>query len=672
MQIDRIFEKAIRLGIISVDALKNDDTLRLIASEVGLNNIDNLNSLENRLDTKIASSYEDDNMTSNYSYSSDLDNDDELNEDSDNNLDNREEYRENTGNKYKQRSDDDNSENGFNNPLDRMNRAKEKLSEVNPIKERTNEIVENVKENAQNVVKQAVKQEKKEAVKGAAEIALQDPKVRIALIIGAGLLLLIILIIIIAASTTNSNNRKRKGCFQGFSYYEGGCEYANVLGEIMPLEEYVARVAANEIGSKYKESLKVQTILARTYTEARFAKVDYQNSCYYDITDTSQSTQTFKSGNINKAYYDAANETEGLIILVDGKPRGNYDASCIYTSSQAKELDPSGTYSSRYYYVKYAGYFDGVNFQKIEKDKALQIGSFNTYINYADNNQACLNNHGGGLSQNGANYLEEYEGYDWEEIIDFYYNGKEEIMSLSENNVGGGVGCYSGDYPINPNDELYQDLQLLHGKSLESVLQRNGSSVEDFEANLLKQITKAGVGTRNGVVAAAMTLIGSMAETGYKINYKWGGKYATIGINPKWGLPSEVNCDSYASRGYNRENCTKNYNWDGFDCSGFVTWALINGLQKRISQVNTNTQDSNHPAVKLDANRAVCDIGGAVVNGGHIRLIVGIDEENKRYIIAETTGSDITTNSGGNILRYMPFSGNGQYYCKNLDELYNE
>lgn len=671
MQIDRIFEKAIRLGIISVDALKNDDTLRLIASEVGLNNIDNLNSLENRLDAKIASSYEDDNIPNNYSYSSNLDNDDVLNEENSDNSNSNEEYRENTGNKYKQRSEEENSENGFNNPLDRMNRAKEKLSEVNPVKEKKEEIKENIKENAQNVAKQAVKQEEKEVAKGAAEIALKNPKVRIALLIGAGILLIIILLVILAASTTN-NGRRRKGCFTGYEYYEGGCEYANVQGNIMPLEEYVARVAANEIGSKYKESLKVQTILARTYTEARFAKVDYQNSCYYDITDTSQSTQTFKSGSINEAYYDAADETEGLIVLVDGKPRGNYDASCIYTATQAKELDPSGYYSSRYYYVKYAGYFDGVNFQKIEKDKALQIGTFGTYINYADNNQACHNNHGGGLSQNGANYLEEYEGYDWEDIIDFYYNGKAEIKSISENNVGGGLGCFSGDYPIDPNNELYQNLQLLHGRSFESVLKKNGSSVKEFEDNLKKEITRAGVGTRKGVVAAAMTLIGSMAETGYKINYKWGGKYATIGVNPSWGLPSSVNCDNYESRGYNRENCERNYKWGGFDCSGFVTWALINGLQRKITQVTTNIKESSHPSVKLEADKAVCDIGGAIVSGDHIKLIVGVDEENKRYITAETTGSDIATNSGGNILRYMPFAGEGRYYCKNLDELYNE
>ena len=237
---------------------------------------------------------------------------------------------------------------------------------------------------------------------------------------------------------------------------------------------------------------------------------------------------------------------------------------------------------------------------------------------------------------------------------------------------------YSGNYIINPDDKLYSGLKTLHGDppngsySFEQLLTSNGQTIESYNAFLKNAIEKAGVGTRNGVVTAAMTLIGSMAEMGYKINYRWGGKYGHIGVNKNWGNYSHNSCELINPE--KADKCAKNYQWGGFDCSGFVWWALVNGMQNEsLRQQNTETSpsSSNQRVVALDENRAVCRPGGVLVSEGHIVLVVGVDVNKKKYIIAESTGNYISQDTGGVRLHYYSYKPKG-YVCKNLEEIYGD
>ena len=241
---------------------------------------------------------------------------------------------------------------------------------------------------------------------------------------------------------------------------------------------------------------------------------------------------------------------------------------------------------------------------------------------------------------------------------------------------------YSGNYPINPDAEIYKNLKTLHGNPNISqdgypysmLLSNKGYTVESFNSFLKNEIEKAGVGTRAGVIAAAMTLIGANAEMGYKLNYRWGGKYGKIGVNPKWGDYLGAHCDGFGARFGSSEKCLKNYLWGGMDCSGFVHWALVNGMQNSsLKQQNTTTSPypSYQKVVQLDPNRAVCRPGGVLVSSGHIVLVVGVDSEKKKYIIAESTGNFITDDKGGNRLKYYSFNQSG-YVCKNLEEIYGD
>ena len=69
---------------------------------------------------------------------------------------------------------------------------------------------------------------------------------------------------------------------------------------------------------------------------------------------------------------------------------------------------------------------------------------------------------------------------------------------------------------------------------------------------------------RVNVISAAYSLVG-------KVGYFWGGKYTGIGENPSWGTAEKVSADGSKSTGTVRAY--------GLDCSGFVTWAVINGYQ---------------------------------------------------------------------------------------------
>ena len=83
---------------------------------------------------------------------------------------------------------------------------------------------------------------------------------------------------------------------------------------------------------------------------------------------------------------------------------------------------------------------------------------------------------------------------------------------------------------------------------------------------------------RVDVIAAAYSLVG-------KVGYLWGGKSTVIGEDPSWGTVEKVSAEGSKSSGTLRAY--------GLDCSGFVTWAVINGYQDQGMQaaVGDGTSD---------------------------------------------------------------------------------
>ena len=83
---------------------------------------------------------------------------------------------------------------------------------------------------------------------------------------------------------------------------------------------------------------------------------------------------------------------------------------------------------------------------------------------------------------------------------------------------------------------------------------------------------------RVNVISAAYSLVG-------KVGYFWGGKSTVIGEDPSWGTSETVSAEGSKSTGTIRAY--------GLDCSGFVTWAVINGYQDKAMQgaVGDGTSD---------------------------------------------------------------------------------
>ena len=207
------------------------------------------------------------------------------------------------------------------------------------------------------------------------------------------------------------------------------------------------------------------------------------------------------------------------------------------------------------------------------------------------------------------------------------------------------------NYPISPSDSLYSNLKDLEGKSIADLLNENGSSVSELNEKIKNAVTVNGVGTREATVAAAMTLIGTLADYGYKLPYYWGGKHVKLGINEDWGTKTEGS-----------ESPGKNiYHYNSLDCTGFFDWAVSQGMQKAAY----NWYD-DYPIVELKGKTsAVCKIGDAISIKTHITLIVGVNSNN--YVVAESTGLD------GVVISNMPFNGyrdGNQYYCESLSDKY--
>ena len=453
------------------------------------------------------------------------------------------------------------------------------------------------------------------------------------------LIIVIIIFVIIFIFMSLSGTPEFIGLY-GYEYIQPKCTEITIKGGqyagVYDIEEYIAGVVNAEYGgfvnSTQREAAKAGAVAARSFVLANVG-----DSC---TVESSQNFQVYKEP--TEETKKIAQETRGLVLVQSGSIKSTqYDAFC----TKVAQTDPD------YYIVC----------QKEQKIPRAWVDKQGGNILAIWKAGTMSGAHGNGMSQWGAAYLAEAEGYTFEDLLAYYYDDTE-IMSIYKS-----FG-YNGEYSIDPNNALYKGLAFLKDKSFEEFLAERGTSIEDYNNYLKKKITEAGVGTRDGVVTAAVSLIGSLAEMKIKINYQWAGKYYQVGVNPNWGSPASTLCDNYAASGYDKSVCTTNYKWSGFDCSGFVNWALINGMQNK--EVATQYTDRSG-GIDLSATTAVCKPGGVLVSEGHIVLVVATDDATKNYIVAEATGSRIALGTGGVKLSKYSYQQTG-YVCKNLESLYGE
>ena len=212
-----------------------------------------------------------------------------------------------------------------------------------------------------------------------------------------------------------------------------------------------------------------------------------------------------------------------------------------------------------------------------------------------------------------------------------------------------------GDYTLSSDGHT-----ILH-EPLDEFLEDNGTSLEEFNELIAGNVEDAGFGTRAGVVAAAVTLIGELGDNyGVKVPYYWGGGHydgVIIGAHHYWG--SDPDCTTYANN--------QTYDYCGLDCSGFVPWAIKNGgfgMNQMLAGQFKNVRGVEK--VTLRSGEAVLEPGDLLESSGHIVLVVAVDEESKQYICAEASG-----NAQGVLFTRRSFNDSG-YWGVKMDGYYND
>lgn len=420
-------------------------------------------------------------------------------------------------------------------------------------------------------------------------------------------IILIALIVTIIVSIVGFNDNLAMG-----GYYSMRCPEVTVIftdksngyevtdTKTYPLEEYVAGVVSGEVG--FLGSIELDKAFA---IAARSFLLTNDDDCTIESSDRKQVFRELTSSSTDQLARQAAEETKGKVLLLDGSVYGTqYDAfACIgmdnnyYTISQANQKVPRDWIESRINSNKQPNWF------------------------VCNGKENLRNHHGNGMSQYGGLYLATELNYTYEEILKFYLG--ELGVSISS---GSFISSVAG---LEVKDTT--NSKALTGISLQNFLANNGTSIEELNAFIDGNVASAGKGTREGVVTAGVSLVNFLYDNfNVRIPYYWGGNYQKYGVDPNFGNLVSQSCSKYGS-------C---FSYDGFDCSGFVSWAIKNGGYN-IDRKTTSGFDKAFSKYSCNIDDSSC-IGqpGDLINssGSHVILIVAVDQESDKYMVVESTG----------------------------------
>lgn len=428
-------------------------------------------------------------------------------------------------------------------------------------------------------------------------------KGKLILVLIAMFFVMLIFISIITAIVTKFIRRNDNE----LSYYTSKCQevtvvfvdknnnYAPTGTQTYPLEEYVAGVISAEVGmfSSAPELLKAFAVAARS-----FVITASDDNCTIEASARKQAFKDLSDNANAEIFRSAANETTGEVLLKGGEVfQAQYDAFAV------------ASVDSNYYTLKQASQKIPVSWVESHISKA----SLNFYANA---------NHGRGMSQWGSYYLATEKGYTYKDIINFYYQGED---------IQFGVRSAATTSIANLDIKTTTNAKNTLNQPLTEFLAANNDSLENYNNFIKSSVDSVGVGTRDGVITAAVSLINYLYDNyNTKLPYYWGGSHQM------YGLPSSIGTYEASIA---KNNGTHDY-YVSFDCSGFVSWAIKNGgyeFNNRLTTVGFDDKFSKDSCAITESN---C-IGepGDLVNSrsGHVQLIISVDENRGKYIIAESS-----------------------------------
>lgn len=258
-------------------------------------------------------------------------------------------------------------------------------------------------------------------------------------------------------------------------------------------------------------------------------------------------------------------------------------------------------------------------------------GCYYLKIIYGENYSRCASSYKCSSVNGGAGCVlttdEERNAYlDWQ--AEKYLVHRKDIFNLS------GTVCKGSVIQTDANLTIPKNMMK---ESLSSYLNSQGLSIQDLNDTIYNNVVDKGVGTRAGVATAATTLINYMQQFDVRIPYTYGGGHSSIkgvgratanlfGVDPDWGTP----IGAYWTSGMGP------YTHYGPDCSAFVYWVLHNGGVKVSFGSSANMK--NYGPTHASDGSYIGQVGDVLVSSGHVSIIVGINEEESYYIVAESNG----------------------------------
>lgn len=416
-----------------------------------------------------------------------------------------------------------------------------------------------------------------------------------------------------------------------------------------PLEEYVSRVVAQENGyfkneDKYPNAtMKAQAVVARTYaivTTDNGNKTIENSTNAQTLLDDKNPNTSLRQELINYGFSEkgadsllkAVDETKGEVLTYNNKAIfAQYDSSCIKDNCE-------GLTECTLIY---------------NKQPSGEEHTFTIPATYIENNKYkignCEGNHGQGMSQVYARYLQTEKGYPYEDILAFFYDKDVKITKTE-------LGFTEDTITITREEQKFDNRVscFVSGQT------QNRWAVDNTSlSNELKSFVGSAAGTRIGPVKAAYYLANILTQR-YNVNlpYFFGGGHGArasnfppqepiLGVHPKWGTCTSLSYGKYT-----------NPQLYGLDCSGFVLWSIVNGgynLGDRIADGYKTVGDLLRGSgrflrydVLKDNEIAIIQAGDLVLNYdpidkvyGHIGIIISINKEAKTFYIAEAEATSV-------------------------------
>ena len=497
----------------------------------------------------------------------------------------------------------------------------------------------------ESAAKQVAKKGAEEAVKSNAAKAgtaalTKNPYFWIAIGVIVLLLICIIFVVVIIGSSEEREEMYGSGLYPyvEMEFSDKVVYRHNGVDTTLDLEDYVAGVIYCEVSDLQgsDEFLKAAAIAARSNAQYQMKHLGY-------ITKNTQCYKTnAKYTDKGKKFHDIADDTAGIVLTTekDGKHSFYY---AFYDMIAFKESCGGSETADSFILCQ----------KQVELPKQWIYD--NSWLNeYHARKLSNNSSHGKGMSQSGGYYLGKVKGYSAKQILNLFYPDAQ-IISL--------YPVYSGS--VNSNVAV-TNVPKTKGEptcittNMKSFLSNHGTDIKTVNMELLSEVKKAGVGTRQGVVAAATYSINKIASYGKKIPYWYGGYWNEItksyGIDKSWGSPRRKTVDFGDSK--------TTYEYYGLDCASFVRWAFKNGGVSSCSTANEKSCEhigatsflfkKNAPKYEVtDTAHYVGRPGDVLAKKGktkskHVMLIVGVkfngNASNSSYLIAHAGGYSDDTN----------------------------